>query len=153
MRTKGHVALGLALAVGLCGCEPHYCVDIGCAGAATLTGSIPLPETMGLLVLEVEFCGPERCLTGQISVEAYDSTDCMDGFGGSSVCLARRGEHAEVRATLFGSRDPREGDLYTLRLVELESSEVLLDEARPAHVKTTYNEDACLTCTSASMEL
>lgn len=146
----GLPALVLALTVGLGACEVHSCPDVGCATQARLTGTIPAPEATAKL--DVEYCSSKRCITGQISVAAADARNCIDGYGGSSVCLERRGDQLEVEAVMSGDV-PREGDVYTLRLVELESSQVLCDEARTAHVTTTHDEDECLTCTNASMNL
>jgi len=130
------------------------CEDYSCVNVASMTGSVEVPSET--TAIDVEYCSKRACTAGVIEVSELMQTACNTGFPGphdDGVCATRTTtEKLEVEAALTrpDNRKRLPDETYTLKIIDHDSEEVLLDVTRKADY-VTYMEDECHLCSAAEM--
>lgn len=159
-RYVGTLSMAAALAVAGCDSEAdeEACPTYACINDAKLEGRLTVTEAVK--VVEAEYCSEAGCVAGTVELEGAETQPACTHDGsepwGDGICFTRTApDELELSATLTRTEDgtlPPDGEGYTLRVVDHDSGEVLLDEAREADYEIT-RQDVCHVCWSADMAL
>jgi hypothetical protein len=156
--TVSSVALA-ALALPGCGVtHEEVCPTYACLNGAQLQGTAKVAETVTMV--DAEYCSELGCVDGTVDLAAASAEPvCTQQHAApydDAVCFRRSAAgELEVKANLTRAEDgtlPADGERYTLRVVDHDSGEVLIDETRRADYEVT-REDTCHVCWSADMAL
>ena len=146
-------ALAVLLATLWPGCVTHQCTEMGCRDQARV--SADLPAELGALAAEL--CMNDICKSVELAQSPETSEECvtLDAPQWGEACLSEamngvRRLTISIDLSQLGARD---GDVYTLRVVDEASGELLLDDAKTA----SYSElspngpDCSPTCHSTEL--
>lgn len=137
--------------------DDESCATYACLNTVKLSGALSLPE--GAAHIDAKYCRAEHsCVEGELDLAGLGTEPSCITSGGfdDDVCISRsaRGQ-LQVEASLYledAAELPPDGERYRLLLVDHDSGEVLLDEARVADYEVT-RQDSCHLCWDASMRL
>jgi hypothetical protein len=136
--------LGLLL---LLGCTERACLDYGCMPRARLHGDVQLPA--GVKTIDAEYCAADDCK--QVELDATSTAPCSAPDDG--VCLSGEGEKRALSVTWPNGDSPRNKP-YSIKLVDHDTGQILLDETRTMTGHVGPQQDDCHDdCWSAEAEL
>ena len=117
-------------------CEPHECLDYGCAPQARLHGNVQVPASVKLI--DAEYCAADDCK--QSELDAALTTPCSNFE--DAVCLSGQGETRALDVVWHGGDSPRNKP-YSIKLVDHDTGQVLLDETRSMTGRVGAQLDDC----------
>ncbi|HKY37287.1 MAG TPA: hypothetical protein VJN18_15190 [Polyangiaceae bacterium] len=154
------VALLFVIAISACdSVTAEECLAYACVNEARLTGEVEQPE--GTELVDARFCSDAiGCVEGLVDLRELDSGEVCTGNNpepyAGRVCFSRASEGGlSIEAALSRTDDgtvPKDGETYTLRVVDHDSEVVLVESQSSADYEIT-RQDNCHVCWAAEMSL
>jgi hypothetical protein len=147
--------VGLAMMVGvLQGCEePRACLLYACNTSASVSSKVA--RDVESAEFEVRSCHGDRCVDAVLVWIETETMVCVDGglTDDAHECVERTGDSLEFMTHwTFNEGVPSE-KTFSLRVVDRESGEVLVDDADEAQFSKGPMWDHCHDCWHANLEL
>jgi hypothetical protein len=154
---KWCVAISLALA----GCDVgmgETCAAYACINNAETVGSFEVPDTVK--VVDTEYCSEAGCVEGSVDLsELGAEAACIREYYSpweDGICFTRADDGTLQLSANLTRNDtgtlPPDGERYTVRVVDHDSGQVLLEQTREADYEVT-RQDNCHLCWNAQMTL